>query len=148
MKKLLGAMILATLPVACGTTNPNAPEMPATADATGDASFAASGRGGRTALPSPPSCNPVTHVVVTLEDQQPGSAYFSVLASGAGDTTGELCGSPTWSVTPGRQVRLTPSLTGNSAVLEAPRGTYVVTASYLAVTRTSMSGSATVTFRR
>jgi hypothetical protein len=145
MKKLLGVMILATLPVACGTTNPNAPEMPATADATGDASFATSGHGARTA---PPSCNPVAHVVVTVEDQQPGSAYLSVQASGIGDTTGELCGSPTWSVTPGRNVQLTPSLTGNAAVLEAPRGTYVVTASYPALTRTSMSGSATVTFRR
>ena len=145
MKKLLGVMILATLPVACGTTNPNAPEMPATADATGDASVAASGRGTRTA---PPSCNPVTHVVVTVEDRQTNSAYFSVQASGIGDTTGELCGSPTWSVTPARQARLTPSLRGNAAVLEAPRGTYVVTASYPASPRGSVSGSATVSFRR
>jgi hypothetical protein len=50
MKKMLGVMILATLPVACGTTNPNAPELPAT-DAAGQASFEASGRG-RTAPPA------------------------------------------------------------------------------------------------
>jgi len=145
MKKLFGVMILATLPVACGTTNPNAPQIPATADATGDASFATSGRGVRTA---PPSCSPVTQVVVTLEDRQATSAYFTVHASGSGDTTGALCGSPSWSVTPARQAVLTPSLTGNAVALEAPRGTYVVTASYPAQTRGFISGSATVSFRR
>jgi hypothetical protein len=87
-------------------------------------------------------------VAVTVEDQQPGSAYLTVQASGAGDTPGELCGTPTWTVTPGRKVRLTPSLTGNTAVVEAPAGTYVVTVSYPVSTRGAMSGSATVTFRR
>ena len=130
MKKLFGVMILATLPVACGTTNPNAPEMPATAEATGDASFAAS-KLGRTA----PACTPVNRVVVTEFDRQGGTSYLSVQAFAESIRSAtqppSFCGSPSWSVTPqGRGVRLTASVTRNNAVLEAPRGTYVVTASY------------------
>src|SRR5688572_15842821 len=122
MKKLLGVMILATLPVACGTTtNPNAPELPATGAAADASAFAASGRG-RTA----PVCQPVTRVIVTERDRGQNVSYLDVqpLAEGGGaDTEGPVCGSPSWSVTPqARNVRLMASLTRNSAVLEAPRG--------------------------
>jgi hypothetical protein len=145
MKNLLGVMILATLPVACGTTNPNAPELPA-AKATADASFEAAGRG-RTA----PACTPVNRVVVTELDRQPGVSYLSVQAfaetPGSDSAPTLFCGSPRWTVTPqGRNVRLNASLTRNNAVLEAPRGTYVVTVSYPG-SFNEVSGSATVTFR-
>jgi hypothetical protein len=145
MKKLLGVMILATLPVACGTTtNPNAPELPATT-APSEASFEASGRG-RTA----PACVPVTRVVVTERDRQQGISYLDVQPFGdslSGAAAAPLCGSPSWSVTPqGRGVRLTASLTRNNAVLEAPRGTYVVTVSYPGPFA-DVSGSATLSLR-
>jgi hypothetical protein len=146
MKKLLGVMILATVPVACGTTtNPNAPELPATGPAAGDSSFAASGRG-RTV----PACQPVTSVIVTERDREPGISYLDVqaLTDGGGvDTAVPVCGSPRWSVTPeGRGVRLTASLTRNNAVLEAPRGSYVVTVSYPGRLH-DVTGSTTVSFR-
>ena len=144
MKKMLGVMILATLPVACGTTNPIAPELPAT-DAAGEASFEASGRG-RTA----PACTPVNRVVVTEVERQAGTSYLSVQPFGdvrSWDTTTRFCGTPNWSVTPqGRGVRLTASLTRNNAVLEAPRGSYVVTVSYPG-SFNDVSGSTTVSFR-
>jgi hypothetical protein len=146
MKKLLGVMILATLPVACGTTNPNAPELPAATGATADdSSFAASGRG-RTA----PTCQPVTRVLVTERDREQGISYLDVQAfaeGGGADTAAPVCGSPRWSVTPeGRGVRLTASLTRNNAVLEAPSGTYVVTVSYPGGFH-DVTGSTTVSFR-
>lgn len=146
MKKLLGVMILATVPVACGTTtNPNAPELPATGATTDASSFAASGRG-RTA----PTCQPVTRVVVTERERDRNISYLDVQAfaeGGDADTAAPLCDSPTWSVTPeGRGVRLTASLRRNSAVLEAPAGTYVVTVSYPGPFH-EVFGSATVSFR-
>ena len=145
MKKMLGVMILATLPVACGTTNPNAPELPA-ADVAGAESFEASGRG-RTA----PACAPVNRVVVTEVERQAGTSYLTVQpfaeTISSEDTVTRFCGSPSWSVTPqGRGVRLTASLTRNNAVLEAPRGTYVVTVSYPG-SFNDVSGSTTVSFR-
>jgi hypothetical protein len=146
MKKLLGVMILATLPVACGTTtNPNAPELPVNGPAAGDSSFAASGRG-RTA----PTCQPATSVLVTERGRDRNVSYLDVLVlaeGGGADTAAPICGSPHWSVTPeGRGVRLTASLTRNNAVLEAPRGTYVVTVSYPGGFH-DVTGSTTVSFR-
>jgi hypothetical protein len=146
MKKMLGVMILATLPVACGTTNPIAPELPA-ADAAGEASFEAS-RNARTA----PACTPVNRVVVTEVERQAGTSYLTVqpfadAILSSGDTVPRFCGNPSWSVTPqGRGVRLTASLTRNNAVLEAPRGTYVVTVSYPG-SFNDVFGSTTVSFR-
>ena len=147
MKKLLGMMILATVPVACGTTtNPNAPELPAST-AAGETSFEASGRG-RTA----PACVAVTRVVVTEREREQGIVYldmrpFGDSLSGTISAATPLCGTPTWSVTPqGRNVWLTASLTRNNAVLEAPRGTYVVTVSYPGPFA-DVTGSVTISLR-
>jgi hypothetical protein len=141
MKKLLGVMILATLPVACGTTtNPNAPELPATADVTSAVPVTTS-----EARTAPPTCIPVTQVLLDVT-RRSGGAQLSAYAVGLG-TSGAPCGSPTWSVTPeGRGVRLTASLGRNNAFLEAPSGTYVVTVSYPGPL-TDVTGSATVSFR-
>jgi hypothetical protein len=142
MKKLFGVMILATLPVACGTSNPNAPEMPA-AVPVDEAPFSASA-----VAPAPPTCVAAAVVVVTVADVQPGIAYLNVQAGGlSGNTVRPVCGRPSWSVTPqSRGVRLTASGVRSGAVLEAPRGTYVVTATYPSLSG-SVSGSATVSFR-
>jgi hypothetical protein len=146
MKKLFGVMILAAMPVACGTTNPNAPEA-AASPTGGESAFSASALGSRT-TPAPAPCSPVTHVTVNVVDRQPGIAYFSVDATSmSGDNTAPPCGRPTWTVTPaGRGVRITGSETRNVAYLEAPRGTYVVSASYPGLPR-PVFGSATVSFR-
>jgi len=143
MKKLFGVMILATLPVACGTSNPNAPEVPV-AGPVDEAPFSASAL-----APAAPGCVGAALVVVTLADVQPGIAYLNVQASGlsGSDTVRPVCGRPSWSVTPqSRGVRLTASGVRSGAVLEAPRGTYVVTATYPSLSG-SVSGSATVSFR-
>lgn len=145
MKKLLGVMILATVPVACGTTNPNAPELPAAGTAPDASSFAASGRGRTT-----PRCRPATRVVVTERERAAGTSFLDVQAyaeGGNADTADPICGTPTWDVKPqGRGVRLTPSLTRNNAVLEAPRGTYTVTVSYPSPFAEAL-GTTTVSFR-
>jgi hypothetical protein len=148
MKKLLGLMMLATLPVACGTTNPAAPELPAT-DAAGAASFEASGRDST----APVRCTAVQSIVVTEGERRRGMASLSAQTFGAATPSGSarvFCGTPTWSVTPqGRGVRLSAGLSSaetRNAVLEAPAGTYVVTLSYLGAL-SGASGSATVTFR-
>jgi hypothetical protein len=152
MKKLFGMMILATLPVACGTTNPNAPELPATDAAAGDATFEASGRGGRLA---PAACTTVARVEIVNVERRPGSAIVSAQPFGASTPSGGapavFCGRPTWSVTPeGRGVRLTTGLSSDAgrenATLEAPAGTYEVTVSYTSLTA-DVSATTTVTFR-
>jgi hypothetical protein len=141
MKKLFGVMILATLPVACGTTNPNAPEAPVTGPVD-EAPLSASALS-----PAPPSCDAAVLVTVTLVDVQPHMAYFGVQASGGRNSVRPVCGRPSWSVTPqSRGVRLTTGDVRSGAVLEAPRGTYVVTATYPSLSGT-VSGSATISFR-
>jgi hypothetical protein len=149
MKKLLGVMILAGLPVACGTTNPNAPELPAAGAAAGETSFEASGR----TSTAPARCTPVQSVVVSVTERRRGMAFLNAQALGAASPSGSMpvfCGIPTWSVTPeGRGVRLSNGLSSGgtqSAVLDAPAGTYVVTLSYLGAL-SGASGSTTVTFR-
>ncbi|MET0551762.1 MAG: hypothetical protein ABW221_01915 [Vicinamibacteria bacterium] len=146
MKKLLGVMILATLPVACGTTtNPNGPELPSTGAPVDTASVSASDRGRNS-----PACRPVTRVIVTERDRGVNVSYLHVqplAEDGGAESAAPVCGGASWSVTPqGRGVRLTPSLTRDNAVLEAPRGTYVVTVSYPGPFH-DVSGSKTVSFR-
>jgi hypothetical protein len=92
----------------------------------------------------------VNRVVVTEVERQAGTSYLVVQPFGdtrTSETSVSFCGNPNWSVTPqGRGVRLTASLTRNNAVLEAPRGTYVVTVSYPG-SFNDVSGSTTVSFR-
>lgn len=151
MKKLFGVMILAGVPVACGTTNPSAPELPTAGAAANDASFEASGRG----RVAPAACTTVARIEITNVERRRGRVIVSAQAFGeavpSGSAPALFCGQPSWSVTPeSRSVRLTPSLSTDagrlSASLEAPAGTYEVTVFYHSLTA-DVSATATVTLR-
>jgi hypothetical protein len=97
----------------------------------------------------------VARVEITGVERQRGRAIVNAQAFGpttpVGSAPTAFCGQPTWSVTPeSRRVHLTPSLSAGAgretAILEAPAGTYVVTVSYRSLT-SDVSASANVTFR-
>jgi hypothetical protein len=130
MKKLFGVMILAGMPVACGTAVPSAPDLSQVIPSEADGTVVASGRG-RT--PSP-ICSQEAIVAMVVSVVQRGSGYAVLHAepvlSDADPVTigsGPVCFQPVWSVKPTQPVVVDEPGSPDYTLI-APAGTYTVTA--------------------
>jgi hypothetical protein len=130
MKKLIGLVVLAAVPVACGTV-PTAPEMGAVVPPSSEGTLSASGRG-RTIAPGCPAgadwsavAAIVLNVTKTGTDSVTVRADLLVIA----DVGPTPCFTPVFSVTPsGRGITLARGKDPQEVTLTAPGGSYQITA--------------------
>jgi hypothetical protein len=127
MKKLFGVMMLAALPVACGTdlTSPTAPSQGAPA---AEEAFAASGRIAATCSDRA-DWSSVRGVVVNVMRSGKDSATLRADLLILGDTRPLPCYTPVFSVKPsGRGIQLQPERDRREVTLRGPEGLYSVAA--------------------
>jgi hypothetical protein len=126
MKRLLGLVVLSTLPVACGTSTPTGPEVSPLATLTDDASLSASAR-----VPAGCTLSPrVTGITVSVVSI--GKNWVTVRADAlafgsAGDPV--FCIRPTWTVKPStRRVQLVTERDPQAVTMQGQAGVYVIQA--------------------
>jgi hypothetical protein len=149
MKKLIGLAVLASVPVACGTI-PSTPDVAAVGTPSVEASFAASGRGGRTIEPGCVASDPSIIRGLTLNVARVGKTSVTVRAEPLvlGGQSPRPCINPTFTVTPaGRGIVLAPELDSQEVTLSAPAGTYLVTATLASNDRAGLSARLLVQVR-
>lgn len=127
MKRLVGVIILAGAPIACGTSTPSAPGATSLLSDTDATMVSSQALGKRPA----PTCTPgdrsqVRSIAVKIVVQGPGFATVrAVVDSSSTDPVVPVCLEPSWLVTP--NARLDRTIPEQATILAAP-GRYLVKA--------------------
>lgn len=147
MKKLFGLVILAGVPVACGTGLPSTPDLASTVVTSSDSATVSSQATGRSA----PTCGntlvdePIEALKVSVVAMTRGQAVVRAEAVNEKLIPVDLCFAPVWTASE-RAVRFFPSTDPRVVTIQAPAGQYKVTATVPTGER-GISASTLVTIR-
>ncbi|MET0553947.1 MAG: hypothetical protein ABW221_12965 [Vicinamibacteria bacterium] len=143
MKKVLGVVMAAVLPMACGTI-PTAPTGAPASDPVEAAAFTSSARGIRTCSEKA-DWSVVRGVVVSVARRGRGSVTVRAEPVYLGDIQPLPCHTTSFLVKPaGRGITLTRELDPREATLRAPNGAYAIQATVEGAAKPAYSGSVQV----